>query len=210
MIRINLLTGERRVQAKKPGVLAGQKVLIGCGALLVASTGYVGWRLWAVAQDSARLDREISAAQKETARLHTIIAQVQEFEQRKGQLQQRVTLIEQLRREQIGPVHMLDQISRALPPMLWLTDLKQTAGGSDVVIAGRATTMTGLSDFVSNLEASGYFKRSIEIVSSITEPMAAPPGEVIKFEIKAIFQTPGAPLTPVAASSGATELKPRS
>ena len=210
MIRINLLTGERRVQAKKPGILAGQKLLIGCGALLLASTSYVGLRFWALSQQSARLDAEISAAQQETARLHTIIAQVQEFEQRKGQLQQRVTLIEQLRRDQVGPVHMLDQISRALPPMLWLTDLKQTPGGSDVVIAGRATTMTGLSDFVSNLEASGYFKRSIEIVSSVTESTPAPPGEMIKFEIKATFQTPGAPATPVAASNGAAELKPRS
>jgi type IV pilus assembly protein PilN len=158
--------------------------------------------------ESARLDSEISAAQKETARLHSIIAQVQEFEQRKSQLQQRVTLIEQLRRDQIGPVHMLDQISRALPPMLWLTDLKQAAGGTDVTIAGRATTMTGLSDFVANLEASGYFKKSIEIVSSTTEPMAAAPGEVIKFEIKASFQSPAD--AQAAASAAAAELKPRS
>ena len=34
-------------------------------------------------------------------------------------------LIEQLRKDQTGPVHMLDQISRALPPMLWLTEMKQ-------------------------------------------------------------------------------------
>ena len=76
-----------------------------------------------------------------------MIQQVQQFEQRKAQLQQRVVLIEQLRKGQTGPVHMLDQISRALPPMLWLTELKQT-GGNDVVIDGRCTTLTGLSDFV--------------------------------------------------------------
>ena len=34
-------------------------------------------------------------------------------------------------------------------------------GPDDVVIDGRCTTLTGLSEFVSNLEASGYFKRSI-------------------------------------------------
>ena len=32
-------------------------------------------------------------------------------------------------------------------------------------------TLTGLSDFVANLEATGYFKRSVEIVSSQTEVM---------------------------------------
>ena len=67
---------------------------------------------------------------------------------------------------------MLDQISRALPPMLWLTELKQTPVANEVVIDGRCTTLTGLSDFVGNLEASGYFKRSVEIVSSTTEAAA--------------------------------------
>lgn len=208
MIRINLLVTERKVQAKKAGLQASQKIVIGCSALLLGTGAYVGWRFLALRQGSAQLDADISAAQKETARLHSIIEQVQQFEQRRTQLQQRVSLIEELRRDQIGPVHMLDQISRALPSMLWLTDMKQTPGTADVTIAGRATTMTGLSDFVANLEASGYFKRSIEIVSSTTEPMAAPPGELIKFEIKASFQTP-ATVKPAAPAAPA-ELKPRS
>jgi hypothetical protein len=59
-----------------------------------------------------------------------------------------------------------------------------------------------VSDFVANLEASGYFKRSIDIVSTSTEAMPQPPGELIKFSIKAVFQQPGdakAPAAPVAA-----------
>ena len=126
----------------------------------------------------------------------------QQFEQRKAQLQQRVVLIEQLRKSQTGPVHMLDQISRALPPMLWLTELKETT--LDVTIDGRCTNLTGVSDFVSNLEASGYFKKSVEIVSTTSEPLSQPPGELIKFSIKAEFQQPGAP----AAATPATAKKP--
>ncbi len=79
-------------------------------------------------------------------------------------------LIEDLRKGQTGPVHMLDQISRSLPPMLWLTEVKQV--GADVLIDGLSTTQTGVSDFVDNLEASGYFKRSIDIVGTTTR--AAP------------------------------------
>ena len=110
---------------------------------------------------------------------------MQQFEQRKAQLQQRVVLIEQLRKSQTGPVHMLDQISRALPPMLWLTELKQT-GRPTSSIDGRCTTLTGLSDFVANLEASGYFKKSIEIVEHARPRRCRqPPGELIKFSIKA-------------------------
>jgi len=43
---------------------------------------------------------------------------------------------------------------------------------------------------VANLEASGYFKRSVEIVSSTTETMSQAPGELIRFSIKALFQPP--------------------
>jgi len=81
---------------------------------------------------------------------------------------------------------MLDQISRGMPPMLWLTELKQK--GDEVVIDGRCTSLTALSDFVANLEASGFFKKSIEIVSSQTEK--TPGGELVQLSIKAQFQPP--------------------
>jgi type IV pilus assembly protein PilN len=149
----------------------------------------MGWRYWTIGHESTDLDAQISAAQQETIRLHSVIQQVQVFEQRKTQLQQRVVLIEQLRKGQTGPVHMLDQVSRALPSMLWLTGLKQA--GPDVIIDGKCTTLTGLSEFVSNLEASGYFKRSVEIVSTTSEAAPAPAGDLIKFTIRAVFQQPG-------------------
>jgi type IV pilus assembly protein PilN len=199
MIRINLLAAERDRAKKKKAVTfgtVGQKLTIGCSLILVLGGLAIGWRYWTVNHDSAELDKEIAAAQQETARLHSVIEQVQQFEQRKAQLQQRVLLIEQLRKGQTGPVHMLDQISRALPPMLWLTELKQV--GAEIVIDGKCTSPIGVSDFVANLEASGYFKRSIDIVSTSTEMMTQPQTEVIKFSIKAVFQQPGEAKTSAA------------
>ena len=192
MIRINLLPVDRE-RRKKRALSFGtvtQQVTVACTLILVTAIGVCGWRYYQIWQESSRLDTEITAAQQETQRLHSIIQQVQLFEQRKAQLQQRVVLIEQLRKSQTGPVHMLDQISRALPPMLWLIEVKQ-ATVTEVVIDGKSTTLTGLSDFVSNLEASGYFKRSIEIVNTTTEASPVPGAELIKFTIRAIFQQPG-------------------
>jgi len=191
MIRINLLAAEREKSKKKAVTLGttGQKLTIGCSVILVLAVMFIGWRYWSLTRDSNQIDAEIAAAQQETTRLHSVILQVQQFEQQKAQLQQRVVLIEQLRKGQTGPVHMLDQISRALPQMLWLTEVKQI--GADVVIEGKSTTLTGLSEFVSNLEATGYFKRSIEIVDTKTETSGVPPTELNRFTIKAIFQQPG-------------------
>jgi type IV pilus assembly protein PilN len=190
MIRINLLAAEKERGKKKAAVFGttGQKLTIGCSIILVLAVVFVGWRYWSISRQSAAIDGEITAAQQETQRLHSVIQQVQQFEQRKAQLQQRVVLIEQLRKGQTGPVHMLDQVSRSMPPMLWLTEMKQT--GDDVVIDGRTTVLTSLTDFVTNLEASGYFKKSIDIVNTTTEAGQANAAELIKFTIKASFAQP--------------------
>lgn len=201
MIRVNLI-GERRAAKKKIAVPAAQQLTLVCGAILVVVALGVAWRYWSLNRASSRLNADIASVQKETARLHAVIAQVQEFEQRKKDLQDRVELIEQLRKQQTGPVHMLDQISRAMPPMLWLTQLKQTPNGNDVTIEGQSNTLTGISDFVANLEASGYFQKSIEIVSTTaatTAGAATASGDLIKFQIKAIFKTPGSGAPAAAA-----------
>ena len=159
----------------------------------------IGWRYWSLSRQSAQLDRDIASAQQETARLRTILQKVQDFEQRKAQLSQRVVLIEDLRKEQKGPVHMLDEISRALPPMLWLTEVKQA--GAEVLINGNSTTQTGVSDFVSNLEASGYFKKSVDIVGTSTVALPQPPGELVSFAVHGLFLTPGEEAKPAVATT---------
>jgi type IV pilus assembly protein PilN len=210
MIRINLLTLERQPVKKAVAFQIGQKLTVACSLILIAAAVLIGWRYWALREESAGIDAEITNAQNETARLHSIIEQVQQFEQRRTQLQQRVALIEQLRRDQTVPVHMLDQISRALPPMVWLVGLQQSEeDANEVTIEGRCTALTGLSDFVLNLETSGYFQRSVEIVSSETEAPSKEAPEVIRFSIRAQFQQPGGETAAMrTASTGSGQLKP--
>jgi type IV pilus assembly protein PilN len=132
-----------------------------------------------------------------------VLQQVAEFEKRRTMLQQRVALIEDLRKGQSGPVHLLDEVSRALPDRLWITQLKTQDG--DVRIEGRTTSLTALSDFVGNLESSGYFARPVEILDSQVEPQreqgGATPGDVVKFGVRAQFALPGS--APAAAAEAA-------
>jgi type IV pilus assembly protein PilN len=203
VIRINLLASDRKAARKKLAFDPSSQMTVICAGILVLAGLAIGWRYWLVGQDARRVEDAIAAAQKETQRLHSVIAQVQQFEQRKAQLQQRVTLIEQLRKDQIGPVHMLDQISLSLPPSLWLSELKQTGTPNEVLIDGKSLSLTGLSDFVANLERSGYFQKSVEIVSSTTDTSGGPQAEVIKFQIKAVFKGPG----DVEVSNASTDAK---
>src|SRR5262245_40519574 len=99
MIRINLLAVERKAAKKAGGaMLVGQKITIACSSILIVAALFVGWRYWTLRQESARLDKDIADARQEVARLQSIIAQVGQFEQQKAQLQQRVGLIEELRK----------------------------------------------------------------------------------------------------------------
>lgn len=196
MIRINLLAVER-AQAKKArgggGVTTAQRVTIGAALILLSTLVTIGWWYWSLHTRAIRLDEDIAAAEIKAQQLRSVLAQVQKFETRKAVLQQRVTLIEQLRRGQSGPVHVLDEISKALPDRLWLV----TMGQRDTLftIEGRTTSLTGISDFVSNLEASPWF-RGVEILDSQLDQ--TPQGDLVRFTIKATSENPDAPPPPPA------------
>jgi type IV pilus assembly protein PilN len=197
MIRINLLTVERARAKKARGALipAAHRVTIGASLILIVTILGIGWWFLSLRQRSAQLDVDIAKAEAETQQLRTVLAQVQKFEARKAQLTQRVTLIEQLRRGQTAPVHVLDEISRSLPERLWLTELKQAGG--DFTISGYAASLPALSDFVANLEATKWFLKPVEILDSQvqTDPKT---GDLVKFSVKAAQTDPAAPRTSTA------------
>jgi type IV pilus assembly protein PilN len=183
LIKINLLTVDRERTKRKAKFQVGQKVTVGCSLILVAAALAVGWWFWSLQRASADLDRQIADAARETQRLQGVTQQVTQFEGRRAQLQQRVTLIEELRKGQTGPVHLLDQISKALPEAMWLTDLRQAA--NDITLEGRCTSLNSLSDFVSALEASELFERPVEILDSRVEAATTSTPELIRFSVRA-------------------------
>ena len=165
MIRINLLATERAIpKARRALIPPAQRLTVAAALLVLATGGGIGWWYWTLSAESARLDAEIARAETETQQLRSVLSQVQKSETRKAQLQQRVTLIEQLRKGQTAPVHLLDELSRSVPDRLWLTAMTQQGGA--FTIDGQTTSLTALSDFVTNLEGSDWFKRPVEIIDS--------------------------------------------
>ena len=192
MIRINLLTSERKVaKAAGAGFQAGQKLMVLGSLVLVGTLVLLGWRYWALGQQEAQTKRDIDAANRDEQRLQEILKQVEEFQNRKKVLEARLNLIDELRKGQSAPVHMIDQISKALPEMTWLTNIVQS-GGYTLQIQGRCLTLTSLSDFIGNLESSRYFMRPVEIIETSTVTGGAKEGpELIQFTIRGTFQMQG-------------------
>jgi len=201
MIRINLLTTERKA-AKAPALMTeARRVTLGASAVLLVTVLGLGWWFWSLHQQSQLLDIDIASAELDTRQLRAVLSKVQKFEARKAQLQQRVTLIEQLRKGQTAPVRVLDQISRSVPDRLWLADMKQA--GTEFTLDGYATTMTALSDFVATIEDTKWFRKPVDIIDSQLTTDAKT-GDIVKFVVKANYvdpdmPVPAAPVKPRAA-----------
>ncbi len=201
MIRINLLATQK-VSSRAP-IDTGQKIALGGSLILLLAAAFAFWSYWSLGQAAAQVERDIEERKREETRLVQVISEVRDFEARRERLQQRVSLIEELRRGQTAPVHILDQVSRSLPEMVWLTKLTQT--GFDITLEGNCMALTALSDFVGALEHSRYFNRPVEIINSEVVAASATTPELIKFVIKGRFQMSG--LQAPAASAGTAPAK---
>ena len=131
MIRINLLADG--TQGRQGGVSKafqpGQKMTVLGSLILVLAVARPRLALLGAGQQMANIERQNRRGERrEEQRLQEILSQVREFEARKAMLQQRVELIDELRKGQNAPVHMIDQVSRALPEMTWLTNIAGADG----------------------------------------------------------------------------------
>ena len=180
MIRINLMAVERGRPAPRFGPELGNKVTLVCGAIFVGVVVMVVWQSFGVREETAR---QLRLVNQDLASMSDVVGRRNEFEAQSAELARRGALIEELRGRQGGPVRMLDQVSRAMPEGVWLTELRQE--GADITVQGRATSLTVLSELVVALESSGYFTLPVDIVDSQLESQAE--GDVVRFELRAEF-----------------------
>jgi type IV pilus assembly protein PilN len=204
MIRVNLLAEKTKPTPSRFTLDESKKILLGGIAILALSAAYVAWSALSLTQRAADVEVTIDAARAEEQRLIKVISEVHDFEARRARLEQRVALIEELRRGQTAPVHILDQVSRSLPDLVWLTRIGQS--GYEITIEGNCLSLTSLSDFVGALEHSRFFARPVEIINSEVVAATTTVPELIKFTVKANFQMSGlksaTPATPAAGPAG--------
>ncbi len=155
MIRINLLSEERKPKVARLGkqtqeALAADTAtlwLLGILAVSLISGGVWYWRLHSTTES---LDTEIAEVQVEVNRLLPIIEEVQAFEKKRAELQNKVTVINDLKARQQVPVKIMDVVSRALPERLWLTQVAQR--GTTITVAGQAFNTNAIASFLDNLD----------------------------------------------------------
>jgi type IV pilus assembly protein PilN len=194
MIRINLLAADRPTKKKKaaasaPGAMQAYLLLIAFVGLAVL--GCLAAYLY-MSNEIRQLDTKIAAAEARQRELQAIKVQVDALEKKRATFQQKVDLIERLKAEQSGPVHMLDEISRSLPDMVWLSSMDQA--GTGVRLGGQSNGLTAVADFISALERSGWFP-TVDLVSS-TEA-----ANIVTYVLQANFRNPEVAAKEAAAAA---------
>jgi len=162
LIRINLLTEARAAAARKKspflpsGARLNNMILLGG---VVAGLLYIGIMALVLTSRSKNLDEEIARAQEEVARLKSIIDEVKGYEDKKASLEAKIQLINNLKTNQKGPVRLMDEISKALPDLVWLSDL--TVAGDQVSLKGRTLSPNAVATYLENLKKSPFFAEPV-------------------------------------------------
>jgi type IV pilus assembly protein PilN len=203
MIRINLLAPERTTRKKAaagpaapPGALQAYLLL----ALFVGgATVLCGGAWWYQTSLLDRLNQQIAADQKRQRDLQAIQRQVDEFQRKKATLENQVQVIESLRLSQKSPVHMLDEISKALPDYVWLTQMDETRG--NVSFKGQSNSLAAVADFMNALQRSGWFP-SVELGTAQDQQ------NLVNFTLNGQFKDPEVAAKEAAAKAAAPAATP--
>ena len=161
MIKINLVA-EAPARLKGP---KGPRSELSLGArqgdilmLVVLGIALLGigtrWLLLKNERDHLREVERTKRAERDE--LQPYIQKVQELEPKRDQPRHKISVINNLKQNQRGPVRIMDEVSRALPDLVWLT--KMTMRGSNLTISGVAMDETAVANYISNLDSSPFFQ----------------------------------------------------
>jgi len=145
MIHINLLPVR---QVKKREV--GRQVLVVIGGILVAAlaANYAWWYSRADEQESNA--KRLSQTQSRIAELEKVIGEVNNINARKKDVQAKLAILNDLRKQRTGPVRMLDALATATPKKVWLTKFEEKQNA--VVLDGKAASVDDVSEFMRGLQ----------------------------------------------------------
>jgi type IV pilus assembly protein PilN len=162
MIKVNLLLARRK--EKKVGVPRDILVLILCVALLLVVLGLVEWRMGKERDDTLA---RIAQTEREIADQKIKMDEVNKAKELQKTLEEKLRIINTLRKEKATSAKILDQVSIQKPEKLQLESLKKD--GSKLGIQGIALDDETIANFMTNLRNSKLFKNVDLVVSEQIE-----------------------------------------
>jgi type IV pilus assembly protein PilN len=148
MIRINLLP-TRQVKKRE----AGKQIIALFAAVLIAALA--GNYFWydSREQERTRNQERINQTRARIADLEKVIGEVNNINKRKKEVEDKLKILDDLRKGRSGPVRMMDALATATPKKVWLKNFDESQGlvslkGMALSHDDVAEMMRGLSSMV--------------------------------------------------------------
>lgn len=144
MIRINLLP-VRQVQKREQG---RQYLVVLAGITVMALIGNGYWYYW-MEEKRAAAQRRLDDTNSRIAQLEKVIGEVTNLNKRKKEVEEKLAVLDKLRKQRAGPVKLLDALATAMPKKVWVTDFDEKGGG--VKMVGNAESFEDVSELMRGL-----------------------------------------------------------
>lgn len=159
MIRINLLPF--RAARKKENIKRQITIYALTVLLLFTAMAYTFLQLTSTLSN---LKTEENKLQTELAAYQKTIQKINQLEKQIKELKAKLEVIKELEANKTGPVHLLDEITVAVPKdKLWLNSLKESGGS--LTLTGTAMDNETVALFMDNLKKSEYIS-SVDLEST--------------------------------------------
>jgi len=162
MIKVNLLLA--RKEKKKAGMRKEGIVLVVSLVVLSILLGGVQWKM---SSERTDLIAKIAAKKREIDRFKSLTAEVNKAKEAQKSLQEKLNVINTLKKEKGSPARILDELSIYKPEKIHLETLKKE--GSKLGIEGIALDDETIANFMTNLRKSKLFRNIDLIVSEQSE-----------------------------------------
>jgi Tfp pilus assembly protein PilN len=201
MIQINLLpdAGKKKRKAgaglgvKLPSSLpAFDRMTAFIVAAWIIAPLILAFLFFSVRSERAELSAGIEQAVADSARYARLIDTQAALQARQDTIAQKLFIIQEIDAGRYVWPHILDEISRALPPYTWIEQIQQQGGGSvpSFTITGWTGSLPALTRFMDALEASPFL-RNIQLVNSEQSHLGGDASRVINnFGLTASYQQP--------------------
>jgi type IV pilus assembly protein PilN len=162
MIKINLI--QRRKEKKKVGIRKEFVVLFLSIILVVTVCAFIQWKN---GKEKEEILSEISKTKKEIDHYKNQIAEINKAKETQKIYQDKLNVINSLRKQKSTPAKVLDEISMSKLEKIQLESLKKT--GTKLEINGVALDDETVANFMTRLRKSKIFKTIDLIVSEQIE-----------------------------------------
>ena len=180
MIKINLLPTKKKPPKKV--IDLQQQVLL--GSLIIVLIFIAMFFFWKhQSEQIATLEKEKANMEARVRTQEAALKEVTNVEKDRKTVSEKINVIEELKKNQEGPVRLLDEISKALPQGVNITSLAEK--NNTINLEGQAFTNEDVVRFVDNLKASKFLASVALLETSQAKQDAV---DIYKYKLQFVYK----------------------